>query len=163
MQQIPYVDEETGMEFRVTWEMANPETFNIKAIKKFIRNNKIAGKSLDLFPHPFKRDALEVLKELPDNSIWLVYYDPVYTDRQQKEITTYTIKGTNYKSHPEYFNALERELFRVVAPKGRVLKFMHNGKRISGFKKIYGEVIEHGGQHSCTICTVHEKIQETLF
>jgi len=161
MEQISYLDYESGLEFPVKWAMPNHETFNIKPIKEFIRKHRIVGRSLDLFPHPFVRDCLEVMKEIKDETIHLAYYDPIYSDRQQNEM--YSIKGTNYKSHPEYFQKVEEELMRVIVPNGRVLKFMWNGKRLPGFKKYAGLVVEHGGQHNATICTAHQKIQERLF
>ena len=163
MQQIPYTDYETGLEFSVKWAMPDHETFNIKPIRGFIKKHTIAGKKLDLFPHPFVKDCLEVMKGIEDESIWFALYDPIYTDRQQDEIKTYSIKGTNYKSHPEYFQKVEEELMRIIAPKGRVLKFMFNGKRIPGFEKYDGLIVEHGGQHNATICTAHQKVQGKLF
>ncbi len=140
--------------------MPNHRTFNIKPIKEFIRKNTIAGKELDLFPYPYKEDALQMIKKVPDNSIWLVKYDPIYSRRQQNEM--YKIKGTNYKSHPEYFADLETEIFRVVCPNGRVLKFGWNSKRIPGFEMIDGLLVAHGGQHNDTICTAWQKIQGVL-
>ncbi|UVF62332.1 adenine-specific DNA methylase [Nitrososphaeria virus YSH_462411] len=161
VRQIPYLDADTGLEFPVKWAMPSHETFNIIPIRSFIKKHCVGHKTIDLFPHPYSEDALSFLKFIPSNSIEYLLYDPIYSDRQQDEM--YTIKGTNYKTHPEYFKKIEEELFRTVKSGGIVLKFMWNGKRIPGFEKFDGLIVEHGGQHNATICTAHRKIQSTLF
>ena len=168
MEHIGYIDDDTGIKFPVKWAMPSHETFNIIPIKKFIKMNYALANDkqfeeipiLDLFPHPYQRDALETLKLISDNSQKFILYDPIYSDRQHDEM--YSIKGTNYKSHPKYFQKLELELMRIAAVGCIVLKFGWNGKRIPGFKKFTGLVVEHGGQHNATICTGHKKNQMTL-
>ena len=144
--------------------MPNHSTFSILPIKQFIEKHTIPGKHLDPFPHPFQQDALKLMKTIPANSISLGFYDPIYSRRQQDEI--YKIKdkgeGKNYQSHPKYFSQIEKEWFRIIKPKGRVLKFMRNSKSMSGFEVIDGILVPHGGQHNDTICTAFEKTQETL-
>jgi hypothetical protein len=148
------------LQYRRIWAMPNKNTFSIKPIKRFIQKHTIAGKSLDPFPFPFRKDALELLKETPSNSIHLLFYDPVYSRRQRHEI--YKIKGTDYKTHPEYFNDVETEIFRVMVNRGRVLKFGWNSKPLPGFEAIDGIIVPHGGQHNDTICTAFEKVQGVL-
>lgn len=153
------------LEYRRVWAMPNLNTFSIIPINKFIKKNSIPGKQLDPFPYPFKEDALKLMMKIPDDSIDLGFFDPVYSRRQENEI--YLIKGRgegkNYQSHPKYFSAIEDEWFRIIKPKGRVLKFMWNSKSIPGFEAIDGIIVPHGGQHNDTICTAFEKTQETLF
>lgn len=151
---------ESDVIFDEKWAMPSKNTFSIKPIKQFIRKNSVPGKILDPFPYPFQRDALELLKETPSESISVLYYDPVYSLRQRNEI--YKIKGTDYQSHPEYFNDIEKEIFRVLKPLGRVLKFGWNSKRLPGFRLIDGLNVTHGGQHNDTICTAWEKVQGVL-
>lgn len=145
--------------------MPSPSTFSILPIKKFIQKNSIPGKQLDPFPHPFKEDALKLMQKISDSSIDLGFYDPIYSRRQQDEIYKISDKGEgrNYQSHPRYFAELEAEWFRIIKPKGRVLKFMWNSKSMEGFDVIDGIIVPHGGQHNDTICTVFEKRQEVLF
>jgi hypothetical protein len=151
---------EVGFTYKVKWAMPSHATFNIKPIKEFIRKHTVPGPILDLFPLPYEFDALEFIKNLPSNSQINVRYDPIYSERQQNEM--YSIKGTNYKSHPEYFMALEEEIFRITKPNAIVLKFMWNSKRIPGFENIDGLLVPHGGQHNDTICTAWRKVQNDL-
>ncbi len=151
------------MQYERIWAMPNKRTFSIKPIKFFIAKHTPKNEfftKVDLFPYPYKRDSLERINEIEDESVDFLLYDPIYSRRQQMEM--YTIKGTNYKDHPTYFKVLEREIFRVMKHEGIVLKFGWNSKSLPGFEVIDGRLIPHGGQHNDTICTAYIKRQVTL-
>lgn len=159
-----YTDSETQLEYPAKWAMPNKNTFSIKPIRNFIKkHDPNIGEQFDLFPFTDEdpKDCLQIMKEIPTGSITFATYDPIFSKRQRYEM--YSIKGTDYQTHPEYFQAVDRELLRIMKPFGIVLKFMFNGKRIPGFQKFDGLIVDHGGQHNATICTAHRKIQERLF
>jgi 16S rRNA G966 N2-methylase RsmD len=67
------------------WAMPNLRTFQIKPIKEIIEKYKKKGIWLDPFPYPYKKDALEFLSEIKNNSVEGVLFDPPYSPRQLKE------------------------------------------------------------------------------
>ena len=140
--------------------LPNKRTFTIKPIKEFRDKWKIPGKSLDLFPYPFERDALEVLKETEDNSIFYIDYDPPYSQRQLKEV--YHNIGFHYEMNSGFWRKMEVEIFRILAHKGRVLRCGWNSKQIPGLEILDGITVYHGGQHNDTIVTIQEKRQVTV-
>ena len=148
-----------GISYERVWAMPNHHTFNIKPIRNFIKHWSF-GKTLDIFPFEGKVDALDVMRGVKENSVDTVLYDPVYSQRQQNEM--YSGWGKNYNDHPTYFNAVEREIARVVRHGGRCLKFMWNSKSLPGFDVVGGILVAHGGQHHDTICTAYERRQTTL-
>ena len=147
------------------WAMPNSRTFTVKPIARFIRQWSIPqGRTLDIFPYAGKRDALEVMSEVADSAIDTVLYDPVYSTRQQGEMYPHWSHSQqkNYKNNGGYFRDVEREIMRIVRPRGRALKFMWNSKSMPGFKAIGGMIVAHGAQHNDTICTAFERVQGRL-
>ena len=67
------------------WAMPNHRTFNIKPIRNFIQHWSF-GKTLDMFPFEGKADALDVMRPVEAGSIDTILYDPVYSQRQQREV-----------------------------------------------------------------------------
>ena len=156
--------DEKQVEFKRKWAMPNHKTFNIKPIKKF--NEKHLGqKYTDTFPHPYDRDALQLLKSKKTNSVDRLAFDPVYSLRQLKE--KYQSKGISLTQHETqyYWSDLRQEIGRIVEPGGIVISYGWNSCGIGktkGFEIIDGLLVCHGGHHNDTICTVERKIQETL-
>ena len=151
----------TKVRIERVFAMPNHKTFEIKPIKELIEQERIAGAYLDLFPYPYERDALQYLKELPDNSIWFMLYDPPYSQRQLFEM--YKNLGENLQSNANYFKLLDNEIDRVIIPKGKVIRFGWNSKRISPqfeIKRIL--LVNHGAAHNDTLVTVQTKIQGNL-
>ncbi|MCH7561551.1 MAG: adenine-specific DNA methylase [Thaumarchaeota archaeon] len=143
--------------------MPNHKTFEIKPIKELIKQERIAGVEIDLFPFPYEvdRDALKYLRSIITSTVFYLLYDPPYSQRQLFEM--YLKLGVNLQSNAAYFKELDFEIDRVMAPKGKVIKFGWNSKRISKqFDIIRILLVNHGAAHNDTIVTVQQKNQGTL-
>lgn len=165
-----------------TFQMPNSETFNIPAIKDFIqnnikkewyiadpfaRNNKIANITNDIDVDTeafFHMDALEFLKSLHTNSIDCVLYDPPYSPRQIKEVYTRLDKSVSWTdTNASFWSNQKKEISRIVKRGGVVFSFGWNS---NGIGKKYGFamrkilLVNHGGQHNDTICTLEEKVND---
>ncbi len=58
-------------------------------------------------------DCLEILKQLPDNSVDLIVTSPPYADQRK-----HTYGGIKAEKYVEWFLPISQELFRVLKPKG---------------------------------------------
>ena len=146
------------------WAMPNHKTFEILPIKKLIQE-ELGENYTDVFPHPYDRDALEMLRTIKSNSIEKLAFDPVYSLRQLKE--KYQSKGISLTQHETqyYWSDLRGEIARVMKPGGKIISFGWNSIGIGktqGFEIIRILLVCHGGHHNDTICTVERKIQMTL-
>lgn len=146
------------------WAMPNHKTFQIKPIKELIKK-ELGDNYTDVFPHPYDRDALELLKTIPDESINKLAFDPVYSLRQLKE--KYQSKGISLTQHETqyYWKDLREQISRIMKPGGKVISFGWNSIGIGktkGFEIIKILLVCHGGHHNDTICTVETKRQMTL-
>lgn len=142
------------------WAMPNHKTFTIKPIKELI-SNELGRYYYDLFPHPYDMDVLERLKNVKDESLDKIAYDPPYSQRQLFEM--YKNLGQNLQSNAAYFKKLDAEIDRVMQPGGKVIRFGWNSKRISkNFEIDRILLVSHGAAHNDTICTVQIKSQNTL-
>lgn len=142
--------------------MPNHETFSIPPIKKLIKE-ELGDDFVDPFPYPFKRDALEYLKEFNDESVDKLAFDPPYSVRQLKE--KYQAAGLSYETRPTYWRLLKEEISRIMKPNGKVISFGWNSGGIGitlGFEITKILLVAHGGIHNDTICTVEKKIQTRL-
>ena len=142
------------------WAMPNHKTFEIKPIKQLILE-ELGQSYTDVFPHPYDRDALQMLKEKESNSINMLAFDPVYSLRQLKEM--YNNKGNSLTQHETqyYWSDLREEIGRVMAKNGKVISFGWNSigiGKVKGFEIIRILLVCHGGHHNDTICTVERKI-----
>ena len=142
------------------WAMPNHKTFEIKPIKQLILE-ELGQSYTDVFPHPYDRDALQMLKEKESNSINMLAFDPVYSLRQLKEM--YNNKGNSLTQHETqyYWSDLREEIGRVMAKNGKVISFGWNSigiGKVKGFEIIRILLVCHGGHHNDTICTVEIKI-----
>lgn len=132
--------------------MPSHKTFSIKPIQEFVAKH-LGDVYIDPFPYPFKEDALEYLKTIPDNSVSKLAFDPPYSPRQLKEM--YSGAGLSYKTDASYWSDMKKEISRIVKKGGIVCSFGWNS---GGIGKKYGFEIEeillvpHGGQHNDTIC-----------
>jgi len=139
--------------------MPNHKTFEIAVIKKLF-DEEFKEPYCDLFPYPYSFDALKFLEGRESESMQNVAYDPPYSQRQLREM--YDSLGLHYEMNSSYWHNIERELFRVVKPGGKVIRFGWNSKQIEGFEIAKILLVNHGGQHNDTIVTVQKKIQERL-
>ena len=153
---------ENNMSLKIerVWAMPNHKTFEIKPIKQLILE-ELGQSYTDVFPHPYDRDALQMLKEKESNSINMLAFDPVYSLRQLKEM--YNNKGNSLTQHETqyYWSDLREEIGRVMAKNGKVISFGWNSigiGKVKGFEIIRILLVCHGGHHNDTICTVEIKI-----
>ena len=149
-----------GLKIERVWAMPNHKTFEIKPIKQLILE-ELGQSYTDVFPHPYDRDALQMLKEKESNSINMLAFDPVYSLRQLKEM--YNNKGNSLTQHETqyYWSDLREEIGRVMAKNGKVISFGLNSigiGKVKGFEIIRILLVCHGGHHNDTICTVERKI-----
>jgi hypothetical protein len=162
------------------WEMPNKNTFDIKCISKlinkynnqnlisidpFANKNKIAKITNDLdksYKTDFNLDALEFLKQIENNTIDLVLFDPPYSPRQVSEVYKKLNKSVNWETtQSSFWSKLKNEIFRITKNNSIVISFGWNSNGIG--KKRDFEIIEilivaHGGSHNDTICIVEKKL-----
>ena len=146
------------------WAMPNARTFTIKPIARLLRK-EFDGPYVDPFPYPYKRDALEFLRGLPDASVRRLAFDPPYSQRQLREMYDNAGMALNHKMDNSYWSHLRNEIERVMEPGGKVISFGWQScgiGRTRGFEITRIMLVAHGSQHNDTICTVEVKTQSTL-
>jgi site-specific DNA-methyltransferase (adenine-specific) len=79
----------------------------------------------------FNRDVIEVLKELPDNSLDVVYGDPDYNVGINYAGKNYT---TQWNDYIEWYIALTKECMRVLKPTGNL--FMMNYPKQNAYLRV---------------------------
>ena len=150
------------MKIERAWAMPNKHTFTIKPIKRLIeRETRGYKNTIDLFPYPFEKDALEHAKDLPDNSVYCVLFDPPYSFHQLN--VSYNNEGE--KITDSYRSDLYNEVARIIKTTGKCLSFGWNTNGLGkgrGFEIERILLVAHGGSHNDTLCTVERKIQERL-
>jgi len=147
------------IEFQRSWCMPSHKTFSIKPFKELI-DKELGNNYIDPFPYPFKQDAIEYLKTIPDNSENYLVFDPPYSQRQLKE--KYHNNGISFE-HPmnaSYWSKCKKEISRIIKSSGKVISFGWNSGGIGekyGFTITKIVLVAHGGQHNDTIATVETK------
>ena len=127
-----------------------------KLIKQYCQK-----KTLDLFPYPYKFDALDEIKKHGTSSLDCILKDPPYSNYQLKK--QYDDKGLAISNHNRvYFGKLDREIKRVVKPGGIVITWSWNSKRIMGFELQDIILCNHGSMHNDTIITIQKKMNHGL-
>jgi len=172
------------MKITKEWAMPDRNTFSIKPIKNFIakytrpeyksidpfsNTNKIATITNDLDPAMSAdhcMDAIDFLKQFPNNSIDLVLFDPPYSPRQVSESYKKLGKTVNMKTtQGSYWSELKNEIARITKANGVVLCFGWNSQGIGktrGFEMEEILMVAHGGNHNDTLCTMERK-NKSLF
>lgn len=164
--------------------MPNKNTFEIKPIYKFIKNEvqegvwldpfannkKIATITNDLNPNfktDYNLDALEFLKSFDNNSVDGVLFDPPYSPRQIKE--SYESVGLEIKgkeiTQSSFWAKLKDEVQRVLKINGKVICFGWNSNGCGvnrGFEMTRILLVAHGGNHNDTLVTVEKKTKEQI-
>ena len=128
--------------------MPNHQTFDIKPIKEFIKEN-IGSDYVDPFPYPYKQDAIEYLKTIDDLSINDLVFDPPYSQRQLKEMYSSNGLAFNHPMNNSYWSNCRKEISRIIKPGGKVISFGWNSNGIGKkynfqIKKIV--FVAHGSQ-----------------
>jgi hypothetical protein len=115
---------------------------------------ELGSSYIDPFPYPFKQDAIDYLKTIPNNSENYLVFDPPYSQRQLKE--KYHSNGISFE-HPmnaSYWSKCKVEISRIIKSSGKVISFGWNSGGIGekyGFKITKIVLVAHGGQHNDTI------------
>lgn len=168
------------------WAMPNGNTFKIKPIKelilKYIKENDVI---LDPFANEpsiqnfipssckyisndlnekynttYHMEATELFKQIEDNSIDVVLYDPPYSPNQVKVCyeeleKTVTVNETRIS----YWTNFKKEIARVLKPNGICISCMWNTNGIgknNGFEQIEILIVSHGSMHNDTLCVVEK-------
>jgi len=151
------------LEIKRSWAMPNKKTFEIKPIKKLLKEEIPKGKEiLDPFPFKYKKDATEFLNEIEDESYEYAVFDPPYSPRQLKEC--YKGKG-EYDTKNSTWSNWKDLLARKIKIGGKVISFGWNSGGLGinrGFKIKKILLVAHGGNHNDTIIVVEEKVQLQL-
>ena len=147
------------------WAMPNHKTFEIQPIKELLEQEEtgLPGDIIDPFPYPFKQDAIEYLKSIPNESVYKVRFDPPYSQRQLREM--YDSLGLSLEMNNGYWAKCRKEIARICKPGAKVISFGWNSNGIGlqyGFDITRIRLIAHGSQHNDTICIVEVKKQSSL-
>lgn len=162
------------------WAMPNSKTFTIKPIKEllnryitddmvvvdpFANESKFGTITNDLNPKfdtNYHLDALDFLKQINDNCVDIVLYDPPYSPRQIKECydgigITVTADDTKASWRAKHLD----EIQRILKPNGICISFGWNTNGVGkkrGFEIIEILIVPHGGSKNDTLCTVERKV-----
>ncbi|MEZ4959299.1 MAG: site-specific DNA-methyltransferase [Saprospiraceae bacterium] len=101
----------------LTYENERTKSFN--EISKNIDSRVVFKSQTSLLA---KGDSLEILKQIPDNSISLILTDPPYHSTKKKNI----VNDTAFESDEEFLNWISdysKEWFRVLKPNGSIFLF----------------------------------------
>jgi len=105
-------------------------------------------------------DALEWLKEQPTQYFDVVLFDPPFSAIQAKK---YEAGHINVYTDPSYVSNCWKEISRILAPSGRVLKLGYNSTRhVKTLDLVKGYIVNFGGSRNDVIMTIWEKRQMTL-
>lgn len=168
--------------------MPNKNTFLIKPIQelilKYIDKNKIwidpfcndsffknyCKYTNDLNPNydtTHHLDSLKFLKIFDKDSIDGILFDPPYTLTQVKQCYQGVGIEKLSKEKATLFPTLEKDtISKIIKSNGFCICFGYDSNGIGinrGFKLLEILLINHGGRHNDTICTVEQKIQNYLF
>ena len=168
------------MIIKKTWAMPNKNTFTILHIKEIVEryvaqsdvivdafaNNCTYGTIRnDLNPEfdtQYHMDALEFLRQLPDESADLVLYDPPYSITQASEC--YKSFGKDKLevnvANMKYWALCKDNIARVLKPNGRVIccGWNTNGLGVGrNFEMLEVLIVSHGGSKNDTLVTVERK------
>lgn len=157
----------TKMKITRKWAMPNKRTFQIKPIKELIyeirRENSIHV-FIDPFPYPYKRDAIDYLSDMDDESLQGILFDPPYSPRQLKECYD-SIGETLTDTKSSVWAKWKNLIARKIEIGGICISFGWNtnglGKK-RGFEIVEILLVAHGGNHNDTICTVEKKLNNTV-
>lgn len=171
------------MKIERKWAMPSRWTFTIKPIKDllaeemgegmfaeglwadpFAGENSPAQETNDLNPSrpsKYHMEALEFLKQFPDNYFDGVLFDPPYSPRQVKECyENIGLNVTSEQTKQSFYSKIKNEIARVTKPGGKVICFGWNSMGIGknrGFEMTRILLVPHGGAKNDTICTVEIK------
>lgn len=180
------------MKITKKWAMPSGNTFTIKPIKElilkyikdydiildpfaneptinnFIPNNctYISNDLNQKYNTTYHLEASELFKNLGDNSVDVVLYDPPYSPNQVKTCYEQLEKTvTANETRISYWTNFKKEIARILKPNGICISCMWNTNGIgktNGFEQIEILIVSHGSMHNDTLCCVEIK-KENLF
>ena len=107
-------------------------------------------------------NCMELIKDIPDNSIDLIVTDPPYSPRQVSECyKNFGVEVTQKTTRASFWGNQKKEISRIVKRGGKVITFGWNSGGIGakyGFSIRRILLVAHGGWHNDTICTVEVKV-----
>lgn len=165
------------IEIERVWNMANKNTFSIKAVQElihtyafgliidpFANDSNLATITNDLdtqYDTDYHMDALDFLKMFADQSVDTILYDPPYSPRQVSESYKKLGRTVNIKTtQSSYWGNQKKEISRVIKHGGIVISCSWNSGGIGkkyGFETQRILLIAHGGWHNDTIVVVEKK------
>lgn len=176
------------MKIERKWSMPSRWTFTIKPIRElleeevgtgflvrglwadpFAGENSPAQETNDLNPErptKYHLEAIEFLKQFPDNHFDGVLFDPPYSPRQVKEC--YDGIGLNFtaeQTKQSFYSNAKNEMTRVLKDGGKAICFGWNSMGLGknrGFEMNRILLVAHGGSKNDTIVTVETKVSSTL-
>lgn len=174
--------------FSRIWAMPDRWTFKIQPIKELLYRFCSDGKGwIDPFggenspaeitndinperPTKFHMDALEFLRQQPDNSANGVLFDPPYSFTQAKECydsfgKDLFVAHNKIPNKMDYWASCKKEIARITKTGGLVVCFGWNSNGIGhnrGFEMLEVMLLPHGGSKNDTIVTVERKFTYQL-
>lgn len=101
-------------------------------------------------------DALEFMTEIETNSAHIVLFDPPFSDRQSDE----EYGTNNIYANPGYIADLGLQCFRVLKPKGYVIKCGYNtNPPYKGFKLIAVRIANFGASRNDILFSIWQNQQ----
>jgi hypothetical protein len=168
------------MTIKRVWEMPNSNTFDMTCISKlihrylkpemlsidpFANKSRLAKITNDLNPDyncDYNIDAVDFLKQFPDNSIDFVFYDPPYSLRQVSECyKSVGIEVTTETTQSSWRSKHINSISKITKANGIVMCFGWNSAgvgKVRGFEMIEILLVAHGGSHNGIIVTVEKKL-----
>jgi hypothetical protein len=108
-------------------------------------------------PADYHMDALQFLREQPDNFYDGAFYDPPYSITQAKQVYDEHGTGLFDPTKMDYWSKCKDEIARILKPSGTVMCFGWNSNGLGksrGFRMVEILIVPHGGQRNDTIVTV---------
>ncbi|WPQ59489.1 LPD28 domain-containing protein [Paenibacillus polymyxa] len=180
----PYKYSVEALQMDRVWSMPNKNTFDMKPVADLLKEELKGGFIIDPFANRnryghitndlnekydtnYHMDALEFLKQFPDESVDVVLFDPPYSARQIKE--AYESVGLDTQggvlTRASYWSNMKKEIARILRVGGKAISFGWNSGGMSN-KKLFHinrvRLVPHGGSHNDTIVTISVKVRELL-
>jgi hypothetical protein len=152
--------------FERAWALASKRTFTIEPIAKLIRKEMLPGRVVEPFPYQSREDVFDYLARIPDNSCSFGLVDPPYSKRQVSEhYKEIGVVVSGWHTSSGWTAKVKRETARKIKVGGKAITFGWNSAGLgkgNGFKITKILLVNHGGDHYDTICTVEQRVQSIL-
>lgn len=165
---------QTTLDITRVWVMPSKWTFQMKPVASLLAKYQAGKGWADPFAgenspaqyandiegrgNPYQMDALEFLRNLEDESMVGVLFDPPYSVEQC--LRRYTPKQNGTAGRAEYWAKCKDEIKRILKPRGIAVSFAWDSTGIGkkrGFDIVEILLLCHGACHNDTIVTVEKK------